>query len=87
MDIKGISGNQFIPKQVNDKKQKDLPENTAVPSSDKIEISDAAKLMQQKSVEAAKLDAIKEKIKNNFYNSEEVIEATANAILKELKGE
>ncbi len=87
MDIKGISGSQFVPKQVNGKNQKDFPENTPGTTSDKIEISEAAKLMQKNSAETARLDAIKEKIKNNFYNSNEVIEATANAILKELKGE
>jgi hypothetical protein len=58
--------------------------NESAVSKDKIQISDEARKLQGSSSSATKdLTVIQEKIKNNFYNSPEVINHTATEILKE----
>lgn len=51
--------------------------------TDKIEISNEAKIMQQESLK--NLDQIRQKINSGFYNSEEVLNKVADEILKEIK--
>lgn len=57
--------------------------NEAGSAKDKIQISDEARKLQGKNLESKNLSAIQEKIKNNFYDSPEVISYTASEILKE----
>ena len=52
--------------------------------SDKLEISNEAKSMLNQTANVKDLAAIKQKIDNGFYNSEEVIQKVASAILKEI---
>ncbi len=52
--------------------------------SDKLEISNEAKSMVNQTANVKDLAAIKQKIDNGFYNSEEVIQKVASAILKEI---
>lgn len=82
MEIQGISNSNYIPVHET-KNVQDIPKENIESSkkSDKLEISNEARILQ--SNESQKdLAAIQEKIQNNFYNSDEVINKTASAILK-----
>ncbi len=59
--------------------------NDQTNNQDKLELSPEAMKMQNLSPEDKKLNDINNKISNNFYNSEEVINKVANNILKELQ--
>ena len=50
---------------------------------DKIEISNEAKIMSQQSAPTVDVAAIREKISNNFYNTDEVLSNVADKILQE----
>lgn len=52
--------------------------------ADKIEISNEARILQSQNTTPKNLEEIQRKIKENFYNSDEVLNKTANAILKEI---
>jgi hypothetical protein len=51
-------------------------------ASDKIEISAAAKQLSVTPAEGKDLNLVHQRIKENFYNSEEVISKVASAIIK-----
>lgn len=82
MEIKGISNN-YLPAQETRKTQAVPAEN--VKKQDKVEISSEAKILQAKNTNIKDLDQIRQKVKENFYNSPEVLNSTALAILKEMK--
>ncbi|MGD8777588.1 MAG: hypothetical protein PVH88_01355 [Ignavibacteria bacterium] len=52
--------------------------------SDKIEISQEAKMLQTNKVSTKDFAKIQERINTDFYNSEEVINKVADSILKEI---
>ena len=87
MQIKSISNNPYY----TNNKIKDQVNNHGESSKnkiqDKLELSKEAKSLTEKgSVEdTEKLDKIKSKIDNNFYNSDSVINKVADSILKEIK--
>lgn len=84
MEVKGISNSNNLHNAYEIKKQ-DNPGNVeSEKKSDKLEISNVARELKINKTEKD-LTAILQKIENNFYNSDEVISATANAILKDLK--
>ena len=85
MNIKSItnSGNPF-PANEPVNKSKETKENVSHPQVDKLEISAEAKKIQKSSTETKKLEEIKEKIKDKFYDSDDVINHVANAIMKEI---
>ncbi len=80
MEINRINGSYMRPTSVQSNKPAGKSENKV---GDKIEISDAAKIMQQQNVSTVDVAAIKEKITNGFYNTEEVYEKVAEKILEE----
>lgn len=90
MDIKRVSSSQI--NQLNEavkKQQRENPEvqnNEAKKSTDKLEISEEARVLLNKNVGAKDLEAIKQKVDNKFYNSDEVINKVADSILKEING-
>ena len=51
---------------------------------DKLEISEEAKLLQSQNISGKEAAQIRDKISSGFYNSEEVLNKVAEAILKEL---
>jgi anti-sigma28 factor (negative regulator of flagellin synthesis) len=53
---------------------------------DKLEISEKAKLLNEGKVSGKDLDSIRAKIESGFYNSDEILDKVADAILKEIKG-
>ncbi len=79
MELKPISGNQIRTESVSGSKSSGKSKSTA---SDKIEISAEAKKMSVGAVEGRDLNQINERIKSNFYNTDEVITKVATAILK-----
>ncbi len=91
MDIKRVSSSQI--NQVNEAVKKQQQQNLDVQnkeskkSTDRLEISDEARVLLNKNVEAKDLEAIKQKVDKNFYNSDEVINKVADSILKEINGE
>jgi hypothetical protein len=83
MDIKKVSGNQYFSNEIlknKEKVSKDVPANQ---QQDKLEISKEAKVMNEK-VETSKLDIIKQKVAQKFYNSDEVLNKVSEKILNEL---
>ncbi len=86
MEIKGL-GNNHIPQQygtngINDKKNESANKNPQ--PSDKLEISEEAKKLTGENVNAAKLNTIKKRVENGFYNSDAVISKVAERILNEI---
>lgn len=79
MELKPITGNQIRTESVSSSKSTGKTKSSA---SDKIEISAEAKKMSVGSVEGKDLSVINDRIKNNFYNSDEVITKVATAIIK-----
>lgn len=82
MEIRGILNKIIVPDEKNQNKVSSKKEN---PRGDVFEISKEAKELIQKNKEV-RLEEIREKIANNFYNSEEVINKVAEQILKEIRG-
>ena len=54
--------------------------------SDKIEISEEAKIKNTEISDTNKLTLVKERIDSGFYNKEDVISSVADSILKEIRG-
>ncbi|MEJ5350715.1 MAG: hypothetical protein WHS65_03895 [Melioribacteraceae bacterium] len=86
MQIKGISNNNPFTPSPNQVKTTDSKGSGEVKDKDKIEISSAARDLAKSEMASKKLEEIKQKIANKFYDSEEVINKVAEAIIKELKG-
>ena len=86
MNINSIGNNYKNINQVQSKKSQNVNITAdQTKAADKLEISAAAKNLKNATVESAKLQDIKAKINSKFYNSDEVINKVADAILKELK--
>ena len=66
------------------KGDKTVPVENNVKAGDKIEISAEAKMLINNNIAPRDVQSIKEKIKNNFYNSDEVTRKVADAIMKDL---
>ncbi|MDP2364565.1 MAG: hypothetical protein Q8M94_12450 [Ignavibacteria bacterium] len=81
MDIKAITSSFYFPKEIKGKKTEGTSEEKA---KDKLVISPEAKLMQTSSLDAKKLNAIRERIDNKFYDREDVVDQVASSLLKEL---
>jgi len=81
MEIRGILNKMIIPDEKNQNKVSSRKEN---PRGDVFEISKEAKELIQKSKEQ-QLQQIRERIENNFYNSDEVLNKIAEKILKEIQ--
>ncbi len=79
MELKPISGGPLRTESTSGSKATGKAKSSA---SDKIEISAEAKKMSVGSVEGKDLNLINERIKSNFYNSDEVITKVASAIIK-----
>ncbi|MEW6507358.1 MAG: hypothetical protein AB1432_06375 [Bacteroidota bacterium] len=84
MQIKGINNSVFsqTPSKV------DKPGSTSSSSKkDRIEISSQARDISKSDLGSQRLEEIKQKLKNKFYDTEEVLSKVADAILKELDNE
>lgn len=82
MEIKGIGNNNYIPLQ--DIKKVQTPASEIEKKQDKLEISNEAKIMQAKNESTKDLSLIQQKIQNKFYESDQVLNSTADAILKQM---
>jgi hypothetical protein len=82
MEIKGVGSNFFVPKEVANPKVKN---SEITGPKDKVEISEMAKQMQTEKIEIKNENLIRERIANKFYDSDEVINHVAGAILKEIE--
>lgn len=85
MQIKGITNNNPFTENPNQVRKTEVKSSSDVKDKDKIEISSAARDLAKSDMASKKLEEIKQKIANKFYDSEEVINKIADAILKELK--
>ncbi len=81
MEIRGILSKMIIPDEKNQNKVSSRKENSR---GDVFEISKEAKDLIQKTKEQ-QLQQIRERIENNFYNSDEVLNKVAEKILKEIQ--
>jgi negative regulator of flagellin synthesis FlgM len=86
VDIKGLGNNINPIRDAYNRQKIEKKLADAKPGSDKLEISDAARVIQSSSAEMKNVEVIKERINSNYYNSDEVINKVADAILSELKG-
>lgn len=85
LDIKGISNNNnSLHNTYEIKKHESVSNVEGEKKTDKLEISNVARELKV-SKTGKDLAAILQKIESKFYDSDEVISATANSILKELK--
>lgn len=86
MEIKSISHNPYYNKDLQKTANNEV--KTEAGKKDKIEISpEALSLQQSKSTDSKKLEEIKEKISNGFYNKDEVVEKVATELLKDISGQ
>ncbi len=81
MEIRGILNKMIIPDEKNQTKVSSRKENSR---GDVFEISKEAKELIQKTKEQ-QLQQIRERIENNFYSSDEVLNKVAEKILKEIQ--
>lgn len=86
MKINPLTNNPYFSQGVPGKtpNSKENAKNSQAPH-DKLELSDQALKIQNNTAEDKKINDIKNKIANNFYNSDVVINKVAENILKELK--
>ena len=84
MNIKPISNNySYNNGGLESKKGKESAGESKI--EDKLEISDQAKVLNKENVQSKKLTLIKDKLNNNFYNSDEVTKKVSQEIYKEIK--
>ena len=83
MHIKGVGNNL---NKLHDQYKKHGSTKEAKNSSvkDKIEISEEAKLLSAQNVDGHEIEKVRSRIDNGFYNTDEVLNKVAEAILKEL---
>lgn len=81
MEIRGIINKIALP---DDKSQNKLSSKKETQRGDVVEISKEAKDLIQK-VKEQQIQQIRERIQNNYYNSDEVIYKVAEKILKEIR--
>jgi hypothetical protein len=84
MNIKPVSNNFSYNKELENKKAKDSANESKI--EDKLEISDQAKVLNKENLQSKKMAVVKERIDNNFYNSDQVLKKVSEEIYKELKG-
>lgn len=79
MKISGITPKSFVQKETKTSKSEKTGSSSKI--EDKLEISNEAKLMSKEVKNEA---LIRERMANKFYDSDEVIDSVAKAILKDL---
>ncbi|MFZ0456119.1 MAG: hypothetical protein WAM24_20390 [Ignavibacteriaceae bacterium] len=87
MNIKPISNNDYSynNRGLEGKKGKETASESKI--EDKVEISEQAKVMNKENLQSKKLALIKDRINNNFYNSDEVAKKVAQELYKDLKAQ
>lgn len=80
MEIKGLGNNLPFSQPV----QKKTDVQTGHEAKDRIEISSKAREMAQTEKTPEKLEEIRMRVKSKFYESDEVLNKVADAILKEI---
>lgn len=83
MEIKPLSNNIYFPKDL-PQNGKDQTKNQNYKIQDKLELSKEVQNMKKPETQENNLDEISEKIKNNFYNSDDVINKVADKIYNEI---
>ena len=81
MKITGVNSNLFVPKELKSNKASEESESKSSKIKDKLEISNEAKL---KSEQVKNEAVIRQRIQDKFYDSDEVIDYVANAIMKDI---
>lgn len=81
MEIKGVSNNNILP--LHETIKQNVVQSDIKKKSDKLEISNEARVLQTTN-KNKDLTLIQARIKSNYYNSDEVISHTANAILRQM---
>lgn len=84
MEIKGIGNNSFS-NNPSDIRKVDSKEKENKSQKDKIEISEEARVLARADLSSQRLEEIRHKMQNNFYNSDEVLKKVAEEILKEIQ--
>lgn len=82
MEINRINSNYIRSASIPKNKPADKTESKV---GDKIEISNEAKIMQQQNTSSVDVAAIKERINNKFYESDQVLDKVADKIIEEFE--
>ncbi len=82
MDINGV-GNSFN-RYTDAYKKQEKAAAKPQKKTDKLELSDAAKKLKSLGVDSKDFAAVKAKIESGYYNTDEVTNKVADAILKEI---
>lgn len=84
MQIKPVNNSPYYTREVPGKNS-DPKESGENKIKDKLELSEEAKNIQKTQGDNTNMDTIKERIKNKFYDSQDVVNKVADNILKEIK--
>jgi anti-sigma28 factor (negative regulator of flagellin synthesis) len=85
MQIKPLSNNNYYSGAKSTQKPKNNENNNGKSVKDKLELSKEALSIQKSNDKETKLEEIKDKIQNNFYDKNEVINKVADKILNQIK--
>jgi len=85
MQIKPLSNNNYYSGAKSTQKPKGETNSNGKAVQDKLELSKEALNIQQSNDQETKMDAIKDKIQNNFYDKDEVVSNVADKILNQIK--
>ena len=85
MQIKPLSNNNYYSDAKSTQKPKNNENNNGKSVKDKLELSKEALSIQKSNDKETKLEEIKDKIQNNFYDKNEVINKVADKILNQIK--
>lgn len=84
MKIEHLKSNIYSPKPSTAKENQKAEEQSSNKQADTIKISSQGQQLSKVFEGGKDLDIIREKIKQGFYNSDEVLKKVADAILKEI---
>ncbi len=85
MQIKPLSNNNYLSGAKSPEKTQNNKNNSGKSVKDKLELSKEALSIQKSSDQETKMDEIKDKINNNFYDKDEVVNKVADKILSQIK--
>ena len=85
MQIKPLSNNDYYSGAKSTQKPKSDTNSNGKGVQDKLELSKEALSIQKSNDQETKMDEIKDKIQNNFYDKDEVVNKVADKILNQIK--
>jgi len=85
MQIKPLSNNNYYSGAKSTQKPESETNSNGKAVKDKLELSKEALNIQKSNDQETKMDKIKDRVQNNFYDKDEVVNKVADKILKQIK--